>query len=74
MYNVTNPKTGKTYTYRDLRRADALARKLGVPVRHTWGYTTRSGERLSVPHNVQGAGRCPHGSTYGFCDRGACDE
>ena len=34
MYTVTNPKTGKTYTYGATRRADAyaLAKRLGVEV------------------------------------------
>ena len=34
MYQVTNPKTGKKYTYSTARQADAegLAKKLGVEV------------------------------------------
>jgi hypothetical protein len=34
MYQVTNPKTGKKYTYSTARKADAegLAKKLGVEV------------------------------------------
>ena len=45
MFQVTNPKTGKTYTYGATRKADAyaLAKRLGVEVqvkhRTTYGKT-----------------------------------
>ena len=37
MFRVTNPKTGKTYTYSSSRKADAyaLAKRLGVEVQAT---------------------------------------
>lgn len=80
MYNVTNPKTGKTYTYRDLRRANGLASKLGVKVVSTSTYRFRDGSTMPVESTLDWTGdqrfatRCPHGGIVGYCDRGACDE
>jgi len=86
MYNVTNPKTGKTYTFNsgNLRRANNLASKLGVRVVKAYNYTYRDGSTDRITTELDWTGNlnfgpprgspCPHGSTYGFCDRGACDE
>jgi len=80
MYNVTNPKTGKTYTYRNLRSANNLASKFGVKVVNSWSLRMRDGSILSGENEMDWTGkhtfvqRCPHGSLVGHCDRGACDE
>lgn len=80
MYNVTNPKTGKTYTYRNLRRANELASKLGVKVFSQDTFRLRDGSTVTNRNELSWTGtnryatRCPHGGIVGYCDRGACDE
>lgn len=77
MYNVTNPKTGKTYTYaaNNLRHALKLADKFGVLVVKGADPSSPTAARLGRKSSryVSGA-PCPHGDRYGYCDRGACDE
>jgi len=83
MYAVTNPKTGKTYTFanRNLGRANALASKLGVKVvshqtfRRPDGTTIPVESELKWTGKLRFAGVCPHGNIKGHCDRGgsACD-
>ena len=82
MYAVTNPKTGKTYTFgnRNLGRANALASKLGVRVVSHQTFRRIDGSTIPVVSELEWTGgqrfarTCPHGSVVGFCDRGACDE
>lgn len=82
MYAVTNPKTGKTYTFanRNLGRADTLASKLGVRVVSHQTFRRIDGSTIPVVSELEWTGglrfarRCPHGDTVGYCDRGACDE
>lgn len=82
MYTVTNPKTGKTYTFanRNLGRANTLASKLGVKVVSHQTFRRIDGSIIPVESELEWTGnqrfasRCPHGDVVGYCDRGACDE
>lgn len=83
MYAVTNPKTGKTYTFanRNLGRANTLASKLGTKVVSHATFTCPDGTVIPVVSELEWTGQqnvagvCPHGNVKGRCDRGgaACD-
>lgn len=83
MYAVTNPKTGKTYTYanRNLARANTLASKLGVKVVSHQTFRCPDGTTIPVVSELEWTGQqnvartCPHGNIVGYCDRGGslCD-